>query len=107
MKSAIHPSRVKVGLPLANACAMIESFEKKPAVKGKPARQRQPIRKVQLITPKPFTLRSPDILRRSSWPAMPCMIAPQHRKSSALKKAWVNTWYTAPKVVPTPRPRNM
>ena len=92
MKSAIQPSAAAPGVWLANASAMIESFEKKPAVNGKPARQRQPKRKVQLMMPKPFTLRRPDILRRSSWPAMPCMIAPQQRKSSALKKACVNTW---------------
>ncbi len=41
---------------------------------------------------QPLSFQSPLSLRMSSWPAKPCMTAPQARKSVALKKACVSTW---------------
>lgn len=66
---------------------MIASFEKNPARKGVPVRARLPI--IRQDDVKGISLCSPPIFRMSCSSFRLWIIEPEHRKSIALKKAWV------------------
>ena len=89
MSSRIQPITLNPGV--TNASARIMSLLKNPPVSGKPDRFRHAISIASVTIIHPFWLRSPLTLRRSSCPAKPCITAPQHRNSVALKNAWVKT----------------
>lgn len=67
--------------------SIIASFEKNPARNGAPARARVPT--VMQEVEKGARLKSPPIFRMSCSLAKRWISEPEHRKSMALKKAWV------------------
>ena len=81
------------------------SLLKKPASGGMPAMARLPTTKVPNV--HGILRHSPPILRMSCSPPMAWITDPEPRKSSALKKAWVNRWKIATPKAPTPQARNM
>ena len=66
---------------------MIASLEKKPARKGVPVRARLPIVMQEEVNGARWCM--PPIFRISCSSLRLWMIEPEHRKSIALKKAWV------------------
>lgn len=72
---------------------MIASFEKKPARKGVPVRARLPMVMQEEVNGVKWW--SPPILRISCSSLRLWITAPEHRKSIALKNAWVQMWRKA------------
>jgi len=69
------------------------SFEKKPARKGVPVSAKLPIVKQVEVNGAKFCM--PPIFRMSCSSLRLWIIEPEHRKSIALKKAWVQMWKKA------------
>lgn len=67
--------------------SMMASLEKKPARKGVPVRARLPIVRQEEV--KGVRRCMPPIFRMSCSSLRLWMMEPEHRKSIALKKAWV------------------
>lgn len=67
--------------------SMMASLEKKPARKGVPVRAKLPIEKQEVVRGARCCI--PPIFRMSCSSLRLWMIEPEHRKSIALKKAWV------------------
>lgn len=72
---------------------MIASFEKKPARKGAPVKARLPMVRQEDVKGVRWCI--PPILRMSCSSLRLWIIDPEHRKSIALKKAWVQIWRKA------------
>lgn len=73
--------------------SIMASLEKNPAKKGVPVRARLPIVKQEDVKGVRWCI--PPILRMSCSSFKLWMIEPEHRKSMALKKAWVQMWRNA------------
>lgn len=75
------------------SASIIASLEKKPARKGVPVRARLPMVRHDDVTGARWCM--PPIFRMSCSSFRLWMIAPEQRKSIALKKAWVQMWRKA------------
>ena len=100
------PQRMRYAPPsLVQVCHRISSLEKNPANGGIPAIASVAMNIVQYVVG--IRLRRSPILRMSCSPLIAWITEPAPRKSSALKKACVNTWNTPAANAPTPSARNM
>lgn len=73
--------------------SIMASFEKKPARKGVPVKARLPSVKQEEVKGVKWCM--PPILRMSCSSLRLWIIEPEHKKSMALKKAWVQIWRKA------------
>ncbi len=75
------------------SASMMASLEKKPARNGVPVRARLPIVRQEDVKGVRWCI--PPIFRMSCSSFRLWIIEPEHRKSMALKKAWVQMWRNA------------